>query len=244
MRKTHCKMNKCLTVTPYPNVLEEEKLKRIEISLQNTLLYTVLYYVKDGLRGEIEVHLYDSLHKLKEKNTWGDFYLTETGELHINRTYQYKEHAGYILAFVELQRMLYKIGIEEDVLLEANTSLTNLLIHELAVPDITVEVHKLTNMENLAYLFEHMMRYNCSPALTSDFLEKLDYSEATIDSNEYEALAVRLRDEIEVILNNTEHTESMKQEFLEEFIVNNIQIFADYDRAQQEDGQNGTTFTR
>lgn len=216
-------------------------MKKISLFFNETLLYTVTYYIQDGLRGEIKVHLYDSAHKFKEKNTWGDFYLTETGELHINRTYQYKEHAGYILAFTELQRMLFKVGIEEDVLLEANTPLVNLLVHDLNVPNITVENRKLTNMENLACLFEHMMRYNCSPALTSDFLVKLEDSEET---NKYEAKAALLRSKIEGILSSTNQTENVKQEILEKFLLDNVQIFADYERAQKEDGKNGTNITR
>lgn len=222
-------------------VLEGTWLKKITITFKDTLLYTVMYYIQDGMRGEIEVHLYDAANKFKEKNSWGDFYLTESGELHLNRTYQYKEHAGYIIAFMELQRMLYKVGIEEDVLLEANTTLSHLLVQEVHVPDVTAEVHELTNLENLAYLFEHMMLYNCSPSLTSDFLEKLEYSEAI---DEFERSAVLLRENIEHILTDSTFTEDVKRDKLENFIFENIQIFADHDRAQKEDGDNGATITR
>lgn len=211
-------------------------MQKINILLNGTILYSALFYIQNGLRGKIEVYLYDETSLFKEKNEWGDFYLTETGELHLNRTYQYKEHAGYILAFSELQRMLYKVSLEEDVILATNYTLIDVLINKLKVPTVQVEVRSLTNIENLAYLFEYMMRYNCSSSLTSDFIEKLDYYEVT---NDFEASALLLRENLEYILTDDTCTEDMKREKLEQFMFDNIQIFADYERAQKENTNNG-----
>lgn len=215
-------------------------MKKLEILLHDTLLYRVMYYIEDGLRGEIEVYQYDTSNHLQETNAWGDFYLTRQGSLHLNRAYDYNPHAGYTLAFMELQRVLFKIAIEEDVIIEANTSFARILANQLQVPGIHVKVIELSIMENLAYLYEQMMRYNCSPTITRDFLEKLALKTPV---QEFDFSAIAIMDEIEDILIDTTLTENLKRDALERCLSDNIQIFADYERACKEANEDGTTFT-
>lgn len=205
-------------------------MKKLTVKTNGAILFSALFYFEQGMRGQIEVYTYDTSGNLKEKNSWGDFFVSEGGALHLNRTYQFFENATYIMAFTELQRVLYQLALEEDQLINENGGHARNFINSVQIPGVELQVRDLSNIESLAYLFNHAIHYNCSPALTNDILDKLEF---TAGEDDYERSALIIRDEIASVIHDNGITEETKRAQIERIISDNVELFTDHERAQK-----------
>lgn len=207
----------------------------MKVFYENQCLYDSLYYLQHGIgvRGHVYSYFYGVNGKLKERNYLGDFLITTEGSVHFNVEYQFSANIPYTLALDILKRSLVQAAAKEDVL-DLTLTLQDDLKMYFAIQypsNFSIEEMKLSNIDNVSYLFEHMMRYNCSPSLTNDFLSKLVLQEPT---NEFEASALVICEEIEGIIFDAEQTETVKRDMLEIYVAENMKIFADYEKYLKE----------
>lgn len=172
----------------------------------------------------------------KERNYLGDFLITTECAVHFNFAYQFNARIPYTLAFDLLKQSLIKAAAKESVL-DLDSTLHEELIMYLGLTypeNFTTEELQLSNMDNLSYLFEHMMRYNCSPAVTNDFLSKLILIDPVESENEFEKSALLICNEIEGIITDDKYTETVKRDALELAVAKNMDIFHDYENSPKE----------
>lgn len=226
-------------------------MKKLKVNYKGQCLYDSLYYLQHdvGIRGHVYSYFYDNKGKLAERNYLGDFLITTECAVHFNFTYQFNARIPYTMAFDLLKQSLIQAAAKESIL-DLDSALHEELSQYFALTypnSFSVEDIQLTNMDNVSYLFEHMMRYNCSPTLTNDFLSKLvlivpekplkhielaeAYEEKDID---FEKLAFAICEKVEGIINSDEFTENEKRDELEIFVAKNMIIFDKYESSLKE----------
>lgn len=226
-------------------------MKKIKLNYNEQCLYDSLYYLQHdvGVRGHVYSYFYDDKGKLVERNYLGDFYINTECATHFNFDYQFNARIPYSMAFDYLKQSLVQAGAKESVFnLDTRLHKELTMYFGLTYPDsFSIEDVQLTNMDNLSYLIEHMMRYNCSPTLTSDFLSKLVLIEPE-DSKElvkqpvndeetftkYEKKALEIMDHIKGIIAHHTVTDELKREMLEIYVAENVTIFEEYNKALKE----------
>lgn len=213
-------------------------MKKMKVDYRGQSLYDSLYYLQHGvgIRGHVYSYFYDSKGRLKERNYLGDFLITTECAVHFNFAYQFNARIPYTLAFDLLKQSLIKAAAKESVL-DLDSTLHEELIMYLGLTypeNFTTEELQLSNMDNLSYLFEHMMRYNCSPAVTNDFLSKLILIDPVESENEFEKSALLICNEIEGIITDDKYTETVKRDALELAVAKNMDIFNDYENSLKE----------
>lgn len=230
-------------------------MKKMKVYYKDQCLYDSLYYLQHdiGIRGQVYSYFYDNKGRLTERNNLGDFLITTECAVHFNFEYQFNARIPYTMAFDYLKQSLVQAGAKESVLnLDATLHSELTMYFGLTYPDnFSIEEVQLTNMDNLSYLLEHMMRYNCSPTLTSDFLSKLvliepiepEISEELVETQvndeeesvtNYEEKAFEIMDHIKGIIAIHTVTDELKREMLEIYVAENITIFEDYERSLKE----------
>ena len=225
-------------------------MKKIKVIYKGQCLYDSLYYLQHdiGIRGQVYSYFYDNKGRLTERNNLGDFLITTECAVHFNFDYQFNARIPYTMAFDYLKQSLVQAAAKESVLdLDATLHKELTMYFGLTYPDsFSIEEVQLTNMDNLSYLFEHMMRYNCSPTLTSDFLSKLVLIEPEISEElveipvnddsvtSYEEKALEIMDYIKGIIASYTVTDELKREMLEIYVAENINIFEKYERSLKE----------
>lgn len=226
-------------------------MKKIKVNYNEQCLYDSLYYLQHdvGVRGHVYSYFYDDKGKLVERNYLGDFYINTECATHFNFDYQFNARIPYSMAFDYLKQSLVQAGAKESVFnLDTRLHKELTMYFGLTYPEsFSIEDVQLTNMDNLSYLIEHMMRYNCSPTLTSDFLSKLVLIEPE-DSKElvkqpvndeetftkYEKKALEIMDHIKGIIARHTVTDELKREMLEIYVAENVTIFEEYKKALKE----------
>lgn len=227
-------------------------MKKLKVYYKNQCLYDSLYYLQHdvGIRGHLYSYFYDDKGKLVERNYLGDFFITTECAVHFNFEYQFNARIPYTMAFDYLKQSLVQAGAKESVLnLDATLHTELTMYFGLTYPNsFSIEEVQLTNMDNLSYLLEHMMRYNCSPTLTSDFLSKLVLIEPEISGElvethvnddeelftKYEKKAFEIMVHIKGIIARHTVTEELKREMLEIYVAENITIFEESEKALKE----------
>ncbi|MGE7983643.1 hypothetical protein [Solibacillus sp. NPDC093137] len=226
-------------------------MKKMKVYYNEQCLYDSLYYLQHdiGIRGQVYSYFYDNKGRLTERNNLGDFLITTECAVHFNFEYQFNARIPYTMAFDYLKQSLVKAAANESVLdLDATLHKELTMYFDLTYPDsFTIEEVQLTNMDNLSYLFEHMMRYNCSPTLTTDFLSKLILIEPEISkelveqpvNNEesvinYEENAFEIMKHIKGIIASDNVTDDIKRDMLEIYVAENISIFENYEKSLKE----------
>ena len=212
-------------------------MRSLKVLYNEQLLYDALFYCNDsGIRGYIEVNYYNSNEGITESNPSTEFYITPEGQIHLTNSYFYFAGIKYSLAF---EYMKYRLVCE--LLNESNEELNELALWSSLnfPPTLSYKVNVLSNLDNLSYLFEHMLFYNCSPIATIEFLNKLKMSES---ENEFDGSAAIIIDDIKDVIENEEYIPAQKVKFLEEIIKNNLLIFANYEKAMKKERElNGNT---
>lgn len=226
-------------------------MKKIKVNYNEQCLYDSLYYLQHdvGIRGHVYSYFYDDKGKIVERNYLGNFYITTECAVHFNFDYQFNARLPYTIAFDYLKQSLVQAGAKESVFnLDTRLHKELTMYFGLTYPDsFTIEEVQLTNMDNLSYLIEHMMRYNCSPTLTSDFLSKLvlieperlkELVEQPVNDEEtftkYEKKALEIMDHIKGIIARNTVTDELKREMLEIYVADNVTIFEEYKKALKE----------
>ena len=223
---------------PHPLLFGGLIMKKMKVNYMDQCLYDSLYYLQHdvGIRGHVYSFFYDSKGRMAERNYLGDFLITTECAVHFNMNYQFNARITYTMAFDLLKQSIIQVATKESIL---NLDLTlheelNMYFKVIYPDNFTIEEVQLSNMDNLSYLFEHMMRFNCSPAVTNDFLSKLILIDPVESNDDFEESALLICKEIEDIISNDKYTEDVKRDELELAVAKNMEIFDDYEKFLKE----------